>query len=253
MDKQQYVKVIMLSDLWKIFRQRLWIILLTAIVAVTAVYAGITLTFVPRYKSVATLYILQQNNQAEKTNNYDDFSLALKVVKDCKYLMKSYSVLNSVIEELNLGISWSELSNNITIENPTDSRILEIRVEADSPENAKIIVDKICTIGTEKITEAMGFKQVNFYQEGILDRTPCNKTSVLDYAFVGLLAAVVAYAVFLMQHIFNDNINTEEDIEKYLNLSVLGDIPNAESTKKKGYGYGYGRKSTAGKAKEEGE
>ena len=253
MENRQYVKVIILNDLWKIFLQRLWIILLAVVVAVSAAYAAITLTFVPRYKSVATLYILQQNNQSEVENNYDDFSLALKVVNDCKYLMKSYSVLDKVIEELNLDLSYSDLYNSISITNPVDSRILEIRVEADSPENAKIIVDKICTIGTEKITEAMGFKQVNFYEEGILDTTPCNQTSVLDYIIVGVLVAVLTYAVFLIQHIFNDNINTEEDIEKYLNLSILGDIPNAESTKKKGYGYGYGRKNTFSKIKAEGK
>lgn len=240
MENQQNIKVIALSDLWEIFLQRLWIILLAAIVAVSVAYTGITLTFVPQYKSVATLYILQQNSeQTGRISDYDDFNLALKVVNDCKHLLKSHSVLNNVIQDLNLDVSYSELYNSVTITNPADSRILEVAVVADSPQNAKTIVDEICTIGTEKITDAMGFKQVNFYEKGILNPNPCNLTSVMDYMLIGFLAAALTYVIFLIRHIFDDNIRTEEDIKKYLNVSILGDIPNFEETKKKKYGGKY--------------
>ena len=35
----------------------------------------------------------------------------------------------------------------------------------------------------------------------------------------------------------DDRIRTEEDIERYLGLSVLGDIPNADDKKSHQYGY----------------
>lgn len=240
MENQTDIKVVTISDLWSIFIRRLWIMILAAALVAGSIFTMDTLAFVPRYESIATLYILQQNNVNED-KAYEDFNLALKVVNDCTHLLKSHSVLDAVIDELNLTISYDTLHNNVTVTNPADTRILEVRVEADSPDNAKMIVDKICEIGTEKISEAMGFEQVNFYEHGILDTTPCNSISIITYVIIGLVVAVVIYSVFLIAYFLDDNIRTDEDIENCLKVSILGDIPNFEDSGKKKYGGRYYR------------
>ena len=239
MEDNGNIKIITLADLWWIFVHHLWIILLAVIIAVGGVYATINFSFVPRYKSTATLYILQQNNTNNNKNEYEEFNLALKIVNDCTHLLRSHSVLDTVINELGLDISYEELYNSITVHNPEETRILEVRVESDSPYKAKEIVDRVCIIGTNKIAEAMGFEQVNFYEQGILDVNPCNRTSLLTYLIIGFVVAVLVYSIFLVSYLLDDRIQTDEDIENYLKLSVLGDIPNANLPTKKRYGYKY--------------
>lgn len=237
-------RVVTLGDLWSIFVHHLWLILLAAFIAAGSLYAFVQVTYVPRYQSVATLYILQQNNnmQTQTKDTYDDFTLALKVVNDCTHLLKSHSVLEKVIEDLKLNMSYNELYNLITVSNPEETRILEVKVISGDATQAKRIVDKVCTEGTEKITEAMGFKQVNFYERGILDPVPCNKTPATSYVFIALIAAIFVYACFFVAFILDDRIQTDEDIAYYLNVSILGDIPNAEEKGKKKYGYKYYRR-----------
>jgi hypothetical protein len=50
--------------------------------------------------------------------------------------------------------------------------------------------------------------------------------------------------IFLFIFLLDDRIRTEEDIERYLGLSILGDIPNIDDVKNKKKGYykykGYG-------------
>lgn len=234
------MKVIPLSDLWGIFLHRLWVILLVTVLAVGTALISTSITFVPRYNSVATLYILQQN-QTKPDMDYDDFNIALKIVNDCTHLIKSHSVLDTVIKELKLDITYDALYDSVKITNPTETRILEVTVESDSPWKAKKIVDEICNIGTEKITEAMGFEQVHFFERGILNYKPCNRTSVVVYMIIGLLSILLTYSVFLISYILDDKIRTDEDIKNYLGLSILGDIPNVDDTKKKKYGGKYYR------------
>ena len=236
------VRVVTLKDLWNILLHRLWVMVLAAAVVVGGVYLFNRLTFVPAYSSTATLYILRQNNDTTTGNSDSDFSLALKVVNDCDYLLKSHSVLDEVIRDLNLQISYGNLSKRISTSNPENTRILEVTVEADTPEQAKQIVDAICEIGQEKITEAMGFQQVNLYEYGTLNSKPCNTTSMTTYLLVGMIAAILVYSAFLIIFLLDDRIRTEQDIERYLGLSVLGDIPNANDKKNHQYGYykGYG-------------
>ncbi len=105
--------------------------------------------------------------------------------------------------------------------------------ESGFPELAKRIVDRICTIGSQRIEDAMGFQQVNLYELGTTDPDPCNRTRMLTFAFAGIVAAVVTYVIFLIIFLLDDRIKTDdENLERYLGLSVLGNIPNADGKKK---------------------
>ena len=159
------VRVVTLRDLWSIFIRRLWIMVLVAAVAVAILFTIVQLTFSPMYSSTATLYILRQEDYDTSSNTSSDFSLALDVVNDCTYLLKSHAVVDEVIDALNLEMSYEDLTEAISTSNPDDTRILEVTVEAESPELAKEIVDTLCEIGQENITDAMGFQQVNFYEK----------------------------------------------------------------------------------------
>ncbi|MBQ3868688.1 MAG: hypothetical protein II789_09140, partial [Clostridia bacterium] len=82
-------------------------------------------------------------------------------------------------------------------------------------------------IGAEKISNAMGVDQVNVYDYGTFSNKPSNSIGFKRYVLIGLSAAVLVYIAYLIQLILDDKVKTEEDVHKYLNLSVLGDIPNA--------------------------
>lgn len=243
MEKDLAMRTVTLKDLWDIFMTRWMVIVLSVLVVTGGFFAVNMITFTPEYESTATLYILKHNEGMQEDKSSDDFSLALKVVNDCNYLLKSHSVLDEVIQTLNLETSYEDLYNSVSTKNPSDTRILEVTVKSESPSQAKQIVDTICTIGTVKIEEAMGFQQVNLYEYGIENTEPANKTSVLVYLVLAVMTALFVYSVFFVAFLLDDRIRTDEDIERYLGLSILGDIPNANGNKQKGYGYyrAYGR------------
>lgn len=237
MEQQTTIRIVTLKDLWSIFVHRLWIIALSAVVAMGGMFLFVRLTGTAEYESTATLYILRQDQNETANNASDDFSLALKVVGDCDYLLKSHAVLDTVIDELNLDIPYERLRESVSTSNPENTRILEVTVVSESPEQAKRIVDSVCRVGTEKIAEAMGFNQVHLYEYGVLNPKPCNTAGLLAYLLTGIAAAVLVYTAFLIAFLLDDRIRTEEDIERELGLSVLGDIPDANASKKGRCGY----------------
>lgn len=114
----------------------------------------------------------------------------------------------------------------ITIENPSNTRYLEISVESDSPEKSKLIVDSVCEIGKDQIVNVMGFNQVNIVDEGTLATEPSNSKFSYTCILLALLTFVLMYIIFVLIYIFDDRISDPELMEKYLGLSVLALIPN---------------------------
>ena len=256
MENNTKIRVVSFRDLWDIFIQKIWIIVFVFILITVGLFTVNTLTFTPEYRSTATMYILRQNVKqlSSEQNNADevatDFSSALDVVSDCNYLMKSYTVVEKVKTNLNLTANYHELSERISTSNPENTRILEVSVTASSPEDAQKIVNDLCTVGAKAINETMGFEQIRLYESGNLNYEPCNKTKPIIFVFIGLIAAVITYSIFLVLFLLDSTIKSDEDIENYLGLSILGDIPEANNDKKnkqkyrynyrrRGYGYGY--------------
>lgn len=237
MNERQKIRIITFKDFLTLFVAKIWLIVLVPILCIGIVFIQQLFFFTPEYESTATLYILKQENKATYNYTTSDFSLALDVVNDCTYILKSHAVLDEVIESLDLDMSYQDLYRCIETNNPSDTRILEVIVTTNSALLSKQIADQVCLLGTEKITDAMGFEQVNLYENGLLSSEPSNTLSVMSYLLIGIIAGVLTYSVIVIVYIFDDSLDTKEDIERYLGLSILGDIPNANDSQKHYYGY----------------
>ncbi len=219
-------------ELAYLFVSKLWVMILVAVIVGGSIFSFNYFTYEPLYKSTGSIYILRQDSDIDKGSDYNsDFSLALSVVSDCTKLLTSRTVLNQVIVECDLDCTYADLSTMISINNPTNTRYLEISVLSDSPEKSKMIVDSICKIGKEQIVSIMGFNQVNIVDEGTLAEYPSNSR----YSYTAVLGAIAAfiltYILFALVYIFDDKISDPDMLEKQLSLSVLAVIPNMNKEK----------------------
>lgn len=98
-----------------------------------------------------------------------------------------------------------------------------------------------------------GVKQINISEYGNVDPNPCNRPVNSRHLVVGAVAAAVVYLIFFVISLLDDGIRSDDDVERYLGLSVLGRIPdtNAPHSGKYGY-YGYGQKKLPKHSKKSG-
>lgn len=239
MEGQDTERVIALGDMWKVFVNHIIPIVLAAAIVVALLFVYGTVVLTPEYSSTSTLYILKQENSNDYVYTQSDFTLALNVVNDCTYMVKSHEVLDGVIDKLGLDMGYKKLYNAISINNPDNTRILEVTVATENAELSKQIVDEICRTAANKINKTMGVDQVNVYSKGTVGVNPSNSIVMTTYVLAGVGAAIVVYVIYLIAFMLDDKIRTEGDVQKYLGLSVIGDIPNSDTSKRKHNKYGY--------------
>ena len=176
-----------------------WLAVLLAATVITGLWwAALQIFDTPEYAATATVYVLAQPQEEQSE---EAFALALKLVEDCRFMHKSSAVLSAVIDELGLDMDTAQLSQQITVENPADTRFLEVTVRAASPELARQIADTLCAKAEDKITGTLGSHYTALYSPAIADTTPCNRTGILDYAKIALATALLTYTVLLLDHL----------------------------------------------------
>lgn len=212
-DLREYIYVLL--DKWYI----------AAILCFVSVFLSFTVTkfFISsKYTSTAKIYIM--NNETQ-TFNSQDISVSSYLAKDYEEFIVDRSVLEVVIDELNLNCSYESLKSSIGIKNPENTRIIEISVVTGNAEQSKRIADCVCKVSIDKITELMGVDRAKVFRDGNLPKGPSSPVMSKNLLVGFLIGLAASLAVVFVYYFVDDKIKGPKDVEKYLGISLLGVIP----------------------------
>ena len=215
-------------ELLYVFKKKAWIIILAAIAGCMAAGLYSVMILNPVYTSTSMVYVLSKETTL---TSLADLQIGSQLTKDYKIIVTSRRVLNQVIDEMELGLTYKDLKEKVTIDNPQDTRILSISVEDPAPDMAKLIADKIATVSSDYIGDIMEMVPPKLIEEGEIPIQKSSPSNVKNALIGALLGAVIVCGLITVQVVMNDTIRTEEDVTKYLGLSVLASVPIREGEK----------------------
>ena len=179
----------------------------------------------PTYTSSAMIYMRGAGNTV---SSLADLQIGAELTNDYSIIFTSRTVLEEVVEDLDLDMSWSALRPFITITNPEDSRILQVTVVREDPQEAADIANSLIAAGIERVKE-IDAKEPYIVESAIATAAPTGP-NVKRNAAIGVAAGMVLLAgIFFIHFVTHDSIQTSEDVERHLQVPVLCEIPEEET------------------------
>lgn len=180
----------------------------------------------PTYQSTAKMYIVSASKNS--VVDLDALNIGTSLTSDYEQLMLSYPVLEQVINKLNLDMDSDELAKMITLENPQDTRILNINVISTDPKQARDIANTLMDVSVDYLPKTMSMNAPNVAQKAkIADKKA--GPSYTKYTIIGALAGTFLYCMYIVvKYLMDDTIHTAEDMEKYFDIVPLAVIPDVE-------------------------
>lgn len=219
-------------DLLELFREYCkHIISILLCIIVFGGAAGVFTKFVmiPQYSSTAMMYILSKETTL---TSLADLQIGSQLTNDYQIIVKSRPVLQTVIDQLNLDLTYEQFESRITIANPTNTRILTISTEDADPQLAKDIVDSVARVASDYIAETMEMVPPKLIEEGTVAVNKSSPSVGKNTAVGALIGAVLMCGLITVRFILNDTVTSTEDVEKYLEISVLASIPERKYSSK---------------------
>lgn len=178
----------------------------------------------PTYKSTAKMYVVSASKNS--VVDLDALNIGTSLTADYEQLMLSYPVLEQVINKLNLDMDSDTLAKMITLENPTDTRILNINVVSTDPKNARDIANTLMDVSVDYLPKTMSTNAPNVAQKAKLADHK-DGPSYTKYTMIGALAGAFLYCMYLVvKYLMDDTIHTADDMEKYFDIVPLAVIPD---------------------------
>lgn len=217
-------------ELFHVLLNKFWIILLAGIIAALAFVGGTILFITPQYQSTTKMYVLSK--QDNNTITQQDMQTSLSLTKDYAELIKSRTVTEGVIAQLNLDLTHEQLLGKVSVDSATDTRILSITVTDPDPYEACKIANAIRDVAANHIKNVMDIDAVNVVETANIPDQKSSPNISKNGVIGGLLGVLLSVAIILIAYISNDTIKTQEDVERYLGLSMLGTIPLTAADRK---------------------
>jgi capsular polysaccharide biosynthesis protein len=210
-------------DYVRIIRQRGWLIIVLALLVAAGAF-GYSRMQTPVYEASARLLITTRPDFGQTQS-------ARLLLRDYAAWLRSSYRAADVIEQLQLDMVPSALAGDVTVAAGTSESIIQIDVESTDPDLAR----DIARVWAELLIQRRERENVDLRQEDRIEAEliddptvalarPNTKINTVAGAVFGALLGLII--IFALEWIASGVLRRPEDIERHLEIPVVGSIPH---------------------------
>ena len=224
-DNRKVENEIDLIELFKYLTKKWLVIFLCTIVGIVASGLYTRYLVTPMYSSSSLVYI---RGASSTISTLTDIQIGFYLADDYEVIFKSRTVMEKVVNKLNLKTSASALGARVTVSNESGRNTLKISATADNPNDARDIVNAVVEYGVDMV------KEINTKEPYIIEKAIANPSkvspSMTKNVFVGAIGGLAfSIALYVVIYLVNDYVTDVETIEFKLGIPVIGSIPESEA------------------------
>lgn len=211
-----------LMELFHVLVKNAWALILCLVLGAAVAFGGTKLFITPQYEATSMIYILSKSTSI---SSYLDVQLGQQLTVDFETLATTRTVVETVINELELDTTYEQLSNDVTVENPSGTQILKIKVQNPDPVLAKDISNAMSEATANRIAEVMMTDKPTIADVAVTPEYPVSPSTAKNTVIGGILGLLAAAAFISIRALMDDTIVDKDDVTKYLGLTTLASIP----------------------------
>ncbi|KAB7671706.1 YveK family protein [Bacillus sp. B1-b2] len=225
-------ETISLKELFETLKKR--IALIISITLVAMIISGVVSYFVitPEYKSSTQILVNQQKDESSTFYNAGEVQTNIQLISTYSVILKSAAILNIVKEELDLDMSVAALNGKIAVESAQNSQVMTLSVTDSDPALALKIANKTAEVFEKEIKNIMTIDNVKVLPlaEDQENQSPISPNPPLNIAIAAVVGLMIGIGLAFLLEYLDNTVKTEQDIERLLDLPVLGSITTIDES-----------------------
>lgn len=218
-------ETINIKQLFQTLKKR--IVLIISVTLIMMITSGLVSYFIltPEYKS-STQILVNQAKTDDTFYNTNEVQTNIQLISTYSVIIKSAAILNSVRNDLGLKESVAELNEKITVESTQNSQIMTVSALDNNPAVALEIANKTAEVFESEIKKIMSVDNVTILPlaDDQENQAPVSPNPVLNIAIAAVAGIIIGVGISFLLEYLDNTVKNEQDIEKLLELPVLGAI-----------------------------
>ncbi len=220
-------QVISLGEILEVLKKRWKLILIVTLLA--TLVSGLVSFFLisPKYEASTKLFI---GKEAGAEAGYDQSEIAMyqKLMKTYSEAIKTRDLVGRAIKVANSNLTEDEVLKKLTVVTVADTQILQIKIDDKNPNMAATMVQAITNefVTTSKVLVPNG--NIKVIESVKVPEIPVSPNKKMNIAIAFLLGLMVSVGVSFLLEFLDNTYKNREQLEKELDIPVIGTIPHTE-------------------------
>lgn len=240
MNKESHeIEIDLMQMIRSLLQKAKYIVLVTVVFGILGMVASSNL-LTPVYEASGKMIVNTRVDDNANVSN-DQINSAKNLVETYAIVIRSRDVVNQVISDLGLNITYGQLVECISVNAVNNTQIMRIVVRNADRNLAIVVAEKLLEVAPDVIEEVVAagsVKPVEHVYSSTAPVAPNHKRNAMLAAMVGF---ALSCGLFVILYLADNTYKSDIEIQNDLEMIVLGVIPKVESCRrhaKHGY-YGY--------------
>lgn len=214
-----------LVEIFYVLWNNIFKIILCMVIGAVLAFSYSRFLITPLYKATSKMYI---NTSSKTVVDISDLQISNQLRGDYKALMTSRELMEAVINDLRLEYTPKQLNEMISIDNPTDTRIITVTVTDKDPIEAADIANDLANRAKDFLPEIMKSEDPIVYESALVPDRKASPSNSRNTIIGALSGAVLMGGWLIVKYLMNDTIITPDDTLRYLGVQPLAVIPEGD-------------------------
>lgn len=227
--EQQAEKEIDLKVVFGILRKNLILIIIITVLFGIGSYLYSSF-FIAKQYSASAMIIVNNKSNDKTTINTTEINAAQDLADVYSIIIKSDTVLQQVIDNLQLNMTYEQLNSRISVSSVNATQVMQITMTHTNAEFARKVVAEIIEVAPPIITDKVEAGSVKVISAAKISNSgrPVSP-SLRRNALIGALAGLALVLLFIfLKEMLNNTFKTEDDILNTLNVPLIGIVPEVD-------------------------
>jgi capsular polysaccharide biosynthesis protein len=213
-----------IQDIFRVLKNN-WRIMVCITIIVTIVVGAISFFYIkPTYRANTKVFIGKEQVKDVKYDS-NDVEMYQKLLKTYAELIKTNDLIENAIGEKNLDIAPSQIMRGLEAVPRTDTQILQISYESNDNILAKEVLVAVVDEFIKESKVLIPSGTIKVIESADIPQYPVSPNKYRNTAIACLVGFMMGIMVALLKEYMNDTFKTKEQIEKAMEVSVIGMIP----------------------------
>ena len=208
---------------------------LIALITITATLVSAILSFFvikPQYEATTKLFIGKQENQENNAYNNSDVMMYQQLMKTYAELAKTSDLVTKAVKSADLDYNQEEIKailKNLNATPSADTQILDLSFKGGNPKEVLKVTEAITDEFISESKELIPNGNIQIIQKPQLPEHPVSPNKKLNILIAFVLGLMVGVGVVLLIEYLDNTFKSREELEKTLELPIIGTIPDYDN------------------------
>lgn len=219
---------ISLSELFGIVKPYIIHIVLISIVFSLLSFIVTKALIKPVYESSATVIVNNRKNESQSITS-DEINSARNLASVYGIVIKSNAVMEPVVEVMNTDITMDALSKKVSVSSVDNTQVIKISVKDTDPVLAREYTNEIIKVAPDIIVDMVEAGSVKVVSYPQISNSPISPNTKMNVLVAGMLGFMLSIGFVFVRYLLDKTFRSPQMVEDYLELPIIGVIPNIES------------------------